>query len=37
MTAGVRYTKVPWVEGTHLKKVRGSHSVDLEGFQVLTL
>jgi len=27
MTAGVRYTKVPWAEGTHMKKVRDSHNV----------
>jgi hypothetical protein len=35
MTAGVRYTKVPWAEGTHMKKVRDSHSVVPEGLQAL--
>ena len=35
MTAGVRYTEVPGAEGTHMKKVRDSHSVVPEGFQVL--
>jgi len=37
MTAGVRYTKVPWAEGTHMKKVRDSHGVVPTGFQVLNL
>jgi hypothetical protein len=37
MTAGVRYMKVPWAEGKHKKKVRDSHTVVPERFQVLNL
>jgi hypothetical protein len=37
MTAGVRYTIVPWAERTHMKKVRDSHTAVPEGFQVLNL
>jgi len=35
MTAGVRYAKVSWAEGTHMKKVRDSHTVVPEGFPSL--
>jgi hypothetical protein len=37
ITAGVRYTQVPWVEGTHMKKLSDSNTVVPEGFQVLNL